>query len=179
MRTVALAARKWLISTWIASGARPLFAPPVTMQTFRPEMISQADLLYVCLHGLPDQPFWYGSTWETAVSADQLRAARLDGAVVYLAGCWGQGPMADALLAAGARAVVGDVDQTWAGYVLPTGSNGFGRLFVAALRRGETVDEAVIAARRQFLARDSSQRARALVTSVSVLGEPDARLAVA
>ena len=149
------------------------------MQTFRPETINGRDLVYICLHGLPDQPYLYASDWSTAVSADQLRAARLDGAVVYMAGCFGQGPVAEALLAAGAQAVVGDADSTWAGYVLPTGSNALGRLFVAGVRRGETVREALNGARRQFLAADPSKRALALAETVSILGESSARLAVA
>lgn len=172
-----MAARQWWLSTWIASGVRPLAAPPLRMADFRPEMISGADLLYVCLHGLQGQPYWYGGDWSTAVSADQLREARLDGAVCYLAGCWGAGPMAMALLDAGARAVVGDRDSTWAGYVVPAGSNAFGRVFVAALRAGETVGAAMRTARSRFLETDDSPRARALADSVVVLGESRARLA--
>lgn len=176
MRTVALAARQWYVSTWIASGVRPLSAPPVRLATFDPAVLSGAGLLYVCLHGLPGQPFWYGSTWETAVSADQIDRADLRGAVVYLAGCYGQGPMTDALLAAGAAAVVGDSDLTHAGYFLPTGSNGLGRLFVRALRAGLSAADALGAARFQYGERHRDAKAVAMLDTVALAGDGAARL---
>ena len=176
MRTVAISARRWLISTWIASGVRPLAAPPLARATFSPAMISGAALLYVCLHGLPNQPFWYGSDWSTAIGADQVRAADLEGAIVYLAGCYGQGPMTDALLAAGAAAVAGDTDGTWAGWVLPTGSNALGRAFVAELRRGLDVEVALDVAKAEYAWRHAGPRHAALLSSVGLAGNPVATL---
>lgn len=178
MKTVSLAARRWYVSTWIASGARPIAAPPLAMSTFAPALISGAALLYVCLHGLPGQPFWYGSDWGTVASAEQVRAARLDGAVVYLAGCYGQGPMTEALLAAGAAAVVGDADSTWAGYVLPTGSNALGRRFVRALRGGLPAGAALDRARAEYAATGADPRAPGLLETVGLVGSPMARLEV-
>lgn len=176
MRTVSLAARRWLVSTWIASGARPIAAPPLTMATFDPAVLDGADLLYVCAHGLPDQGYWYGSTWETMVSASQIELCRLSGAVVYLAGCFGQGPMTDALLAAGAAAVVGDADSTWAGYVLPTGSNALGRRFVRELRAGAPVKAALDAAKVWYWDRNRTARDVALLATVGLTGDAGARV---
>lgn len=174
MRTVSVAARRWYISTWTASGARPIAAPPLTADTFKPAMISGADLLYVCLHGLPGQPYWYGADWTTAITADQIRAADLRGAVVYLAGCFGAGPMTDALLDAGAAAVVGDEDSTWAGYVLPTGSNALGARFVRSLRGGLPVGPALDAAKAGYGARHQGAKHTALLETVGLRGDPGA-----
>lgn len=176
MKTVSLAARRWYVSTWIASGARPIAAPPLTMSSFAPSVISGAALLYVCLHGLPGQPYWYGSDWATVVSAEQIRGARLDGAIVYLAGCYGQGPMTDALLAAGAAAVVGDEDSTWAGYVLPTGSNALGRRFVRHLKAGLSAGAALDRARAEYAATGGDPRAPGLLATVGLAGDAGATL---
>lgn len=171
MRTVSLAARRWLISTWIASGVKPIAAPPLTMAGFRPGMIEGADLVYICLHGLPDQSYLYGSDWSTVVSADQVRRADLAGAVVYMAGCWGQGPMTDALLAAGAVAVVGDADSTWAGYVLPTGSNALGQRFVRRVKAGQMAQEALVGAKADYAATYQGPAHTALLASVGLSGD--------
>lgn len=176
MRTVSLAARQWYASTWIASGARPIAAPPLTMATFDPKVLSGTDLLYVCLHGLPGQPYWYASDWSSAVSAEQIQAADLRGAICYLAGCFGQGPMTDALLAAGAAAVVGDADATWAGYVLPTGSNALGRRFVRELRAGAPVKAALDAAKVWYWDRHRDPRDVALLATVGLTGDAGATL---
>lgn len=176
MHVVSLAARRWLVSTWIASGARPIAAPPLTMATFEPAIFAGSDILYICLHGLPGQPYLYGSDWSTVVSADQIKACDLAGAVVYLAGCFGQGPMTDALLAAGAAAVVGDADSTWAGYVLPTGSNALGRRFVRELRAGAPVKAALDAAKVWYWGRNRTARDVALLATVGLTGDAGARV---
>src|SRR3990167_1386477 len=98
-----LAARSWALSTWLATGRRPVLAPPLRAATFDPSVLVGQDLVYVCLHGLPGQPYWYGSDWSTAVTADQLRRVDLSGVIVYAAGCFGQGPMAAAMGDAGVR----------------------------------------------------------------------------
>lgn len=175
MNMVSLAARRWMISTWMASGARPITAPPLTADTFDAGLVNGCDALYVCLHGLPDQPYWYGADWATAVTADQIRACRLDGAVVYLAGCFGQGPMTDALLAAGAAAVVGDADSTWAGYFLPTGSNALGARFMSGLRSGLSAGAALSAAKVGYMRAFDGPRHAALLATVGLTGDESAK----
>lgn len=175
MNVVSVAARRWYISTWTASGARPIAAPPLTADTFKPAMLDGADVLYICLHGLPDQPFFYGADWSTAVSAGQIAACKLDGAVVYLAGCFGQGPMTDALLSAGAAAVVGDADSTWAGYVLPTGSNALGQRFMRGLRAGLAAGPALTAAQASYMRTYDGPRHAALISTVGLTGNANAK----
>lgn len=149
MKTYAVAARRWAVSTWLAAGARPRLAPPLRADSFEPAVLGSGTgsrLVYVCLHGLPGQPYWYGDDWSTAITAEQVRACDMSGAVVYLAGCFGQGPMTDALIDAGARAVVGSAAEVWGGYVFPTGTNARGRAFVRAMQRGCNVYESVLMA---------------------------------
>lgn len=173
MRTVSLAARRWYVSTWIASGARPIAAPPLTMATFDPLALDGADLLYVCAHGLPDQGYWYGSDWSTMVSAAQIELCRLPGAVVLLMGCYGVGPMSDACIRAGAAAVIADAEATHAGYVLPTGSNAVGRLISRALARGLSAGRALAEAKEMYFA-SHGERSIPLLDSLVLIGDEGA-----
>jgi len=134
------------------------------------------ELLYLCLHGLPGQPYWYGGDWSTALSADQIRDAYLDGAIVYAAGCFGLGQIAAALVQSRAACVVGDRDSTFSGYLAPVGSNGLGRLFVRALRKGATAGGAIEAAKWEYLKRHDSPRDYAMCASVAIVGDRTARL---
>jgi len=79
-----------------------------------PVWLEGYDLLYFQLHGLPEQPFWYGDGYETALSAETIRRARLKGVVVFAANCFlPESPMLDALLGAGATAVIGGGGQNF------------------------------------------------------------------
>lgn len=169
MNVLALAAREFRIGTAFAAGAWPVSFPPGRMDTFDPAILTGRDLIYVCLHGLRGQPYLYGDKFETALSAEQIRSVDVGGAVVYLAGCFGEGPIADAFLEAGASAVVGDRDQTWAGAYWPMGSNRLGRLFVRGIRQGGDADAAYRFARARFSATSTDVRDRAILDTVTIL----------
>lgn len=172
MRILALAAREFRWGTALAAGAWPRAFPPGRVDTFDPAVLEGHDLIYVCLHGLRGQPYLYGDRFETAISADQIRAARLGGAVVYMAGCFGDGPVADAFLDAGALAVVGDRDTTWAGTHWPLGSNRLGRLFVRSMRLGMSPYNAFSYARDAFRATSRDARDQAILGTVAFRTEP-------
>jgi len=179
VKTLVLAARSFSIATWIATGVRPRTSPPLTMATFDPHEMDGSALVYVCTHGLPGQPYLYGDGLETMCSAEQVRQARLDGAICYLAGCHGVGPMSDAFVAAGAACVVADRDSNWSGLFWPAGSNLLGRSFVRRLRRGEPAGEALAAALFDYERRHTAPRDVELVGSMVLVGDGSARLRVA
>ncbi len=175
MRVYSLAARQFAISTWIAAGVRPRTGPPITVDAFRPHDMDGAALVYICCHGLPNQPYWYGDRFSTLASAAQVRLAKLDGAIAYLAGCYGIGPMSDALLEAGAACVVADRDANWSGLFLPRGSNELGRMFVAALRGGATAARALDVSRRGYGARHREARDAELLATMELVGDGAAK----
>lgn len=108
MLTVAYCAASFARSVQKASGVEPLLCPPLTTKSFPVHKLEVAQFLYFKLHGLPDQPYWYGDDWVTALSVEQLTAVSLKDAVVFVANCYlPESPMLEALLKAGAAAVVG------------------------------------------------------------------------
>ena len=131
-----LSARAFRVSTFLATGRWPKTSPPVTVETIRPAELESHRVLYFCLHGWEGDPVPYGDDEVPAISAGLVAQADLTGAIVYMAGCWGVGPVSEAMLDAGAAAVVADQDVNWSGYFLPKGSNALGRLFLRGLRLG-------------------------------------------
>lgn len=171
---VAVAARRWAVSTGLAARSVPVLAPPLRAAGFLPPLFEGRKLIYICLHGLPEQPYWYGSDWSTAISAPQIQSCNLGGAIVYLAGCYGQGPMTNALLEAGASAVVGSGDSVWGGYYLPSGTNGMGMRVVRALEQGMNVSEALASAKER--ARQMGPRDIRLAAAMAIAGDLNAVL---
>ena len=109
MRVAAFCAASFRQSVKRAAGVKkPWLSPPGIMDNFRPSMLSGHDFIYFKLHGLPDEVYWYGDNWVTAMSAEQISHARLDGAVVFVANCFfAGGPMMQALRMAGAGPIIG------------------------------------------------------------------------
>jgi hypothetical protein len=123
MRVVAYCAASFRESVTRAAGVDPLLSPPWVASALDVARLAGADLLYFKLHGLPGQPFWYGDGLVTALSAELVGGLDLSGSVVFVANChlWQQredgiqsSPMLDALLSAGARAVVGGPGENYA-----------------------------------------------------------------
>lgn len=168
MNVLALAAREFQVGTAFAAGVWPVAFPPRGGGEFDVHLLECRDLIYVCLHGLAGQPYLYGDRFETAISADQIRGLNLGGAVVYMAGCFGDGPVADAFLEAGSSAIVGDRDTTWAGTWLPLGSNRLGRLFVRGMRQGGSADDAYRFAREHFATTSVDPRDDAILNTVTI-----------
>ena len=109
MNTFAYCAASFRQSVATAAGVDPLLSPPTVAESFSPLALEGHDFLYFKLHGMPDQVFWYGDRWVTALRADQILAANLTGTVVFAANCHlnaHPSPMLHALLDAGAAAVI-------------------------------------------------------------------------
>lgn len=99
-------------------------------------------MVYIRLHGLPDQPYLYGDNWQTALSADQVRSVKLPGSLVFLEGCYGA-LCADAFIQAGALAVVGSDTQTYGKRLFLGPSSKIGQTWLEAINKGHTVDKAL------------------------------------
>lgn len=162
-------------STALATRRLPVTAPPLTPERFRPADLERQALAYLVLHSLPGQPYLYGDGYRTAITADQIRAARLDGQIVYLAACYGLGPVAAAFLDAGAAAVIADRDSNYAGLLWPVGANRMGRLLVRYLRQRLPAEDALYHAKRDF-ASGTDERGRSLIASLALVGDGTARL---
>jgi len=90
-----------------AAGAEPLTSPPMTADAFDAGLLLGRDLLYLALHGIPDQPYWYGDHYLTALTVDALQNLNLRKTVVFVASChFTAGPFLDALLACRPRALI-------------------------------------------------------------------------
>lgn len=75
---------------------------------------------YFKLHGLPGEIYWYGDDYRTAIGLHQLQAVGWQGAVVFVANCYGltvhgePDRMVQAILDGGAAAVVAGVGSNYA-----------------------------------------------------------------
>lgn len=119
MNVFAYCAASFRESVRRAAGVMPLLSPPCVAETFDPALLAGRDLIYFKLHGLPGEVYWYGDDWLTALRLDQIQAADLTGAMVFVANCFGltdagePDVMVQALLDAGARAVVAGAGENW------------------------------------------------------------------
>jgi len=173
---IVLAARQFWLSTALATRAWPKASPPLTADAFDPNLLGGQDIIYICAHGMAGGNILWGDNFTPMLSDNQIREARLAGALVWLGGCWGLGSISDAFLAAGAAAVVADQDVNWAGPLWPTGSNRLGQLWLAGVRRGRTAKGALDEAIETYAARHRGPRDDELLASVRLVGDEDARV---
>jgi hypothetical protein len=160
MRVLAYCCASYRLSVRRAAGVEPLLCPPADVSSFDPAWLRGQDLIYVKLHGMPGQAYWYGDNWATALSAAQVRAADLSGAVVFVANCYlSESPMLEALRLAGAKAVVGGSGQNYAGKSRVFGADLLGMIFRQLLAVGLGPESALrLAKARLRLGRDRVSR---------------------
>jgi hypothetical protein len=133
MRVKAFCAQSLRLSVKKAAGVDPITCPPVDLRTFRSSILGPCDFLYLKLHGLPHQGYWYGDGSTTACSRYQVASCHLQGAVVFAANCFlHESPMLAALFDAGASAVIGGYGLNFAGRTTLVSADIIG----AGLRRG-------------------------------------------
>ncbi len=136
MRVAAFSTATGAAATQAATGVIPFTFPPHSSATFKPDWL-QADVLYFHLHGMPDQPYWYGDKLITAIGYSQIEAATLNGAIVFVANCYGAGSrLVEALYRAGASAVVAGPGKNYTVKGAVRGADLLGRHFVQALKAG-------------------------------------------
>jgi hypothetical protein len=152
MRTAALCLKSDFVSICRASGAVPLTSPPVDTESFDPAVLSGYDFYYFKLHGLPADRFWYGDSYVTTCSNDQLAAVDMTGAVVFVANDHtlpadgsDNSPMIAAIFRAGAQSIIVVDDNA------PTrriaGVDLFGRTFRLCYEGGMPVDKSLTVAK--------------------------------
>jgi hypothetical protein len=108
-----LTTKSWRISSFLTTGVIPVTSPPVVAGNIDLSLLEGNDILYIRLHGIEGQPFFYGDPgFPTTLSATQVQSLDLTGTEIFLEGCYG-GLMADAFLSAGALSVVGSNKPTY------------------------------------------------------------------
>ncbi len=118
---------------------------------FEPQWLEGHALLWFDLHGMPGVPWWQGDRGVIALTAQTVRRADLDGALVFALSCYlgeRNSPMLEALLDAGARYVVGGAGQNWSNLTRPTGAGLLGLRFRQFLDRGADPLRALALAKR-------------------------------
>lgn len=158
------------------AGVVPLTSPPVSLADFDPHHLEGHALLFFKLHGQLGDSFWYGDGAVAACSAEQLGQARLSGALVFAANCWGgpASPMVQALLAAGAASVVTGEGVNYAGVNQVDGADVIGFAWARLVQAGLPADRALELGKT--LARLKRPRLAADIASFSLVGEPGAHL---
>ncbi len=128
-----------------AAGVRPVTSPPLTIDNFNTKWLHRPyDLLYFSLHGIPEQPYWYGDNWLTAISAEHFAGVDLSGAVVFVANCYLQGsPMEKALLDCHPKALIGGSGKNWTRTKRPVGANLLGWYVRRLVCAGIAADKAL------------------------------------
>lgn len=116
-------AADWAQATQSAGGVKPLLCPSKETEVLTPHLVkaSTADIVYLNLHGYPDQPHYYGQAGKkigpTALTAEMVSARRWDGVVIFAEVCFsaanGGGPIAQAFLANGAKAFIGSTTEAY------------------------------------------------------------------
>jgi hypothetical protein len=130
MTTVwAYCAADWVMATRAAGGVKPLLCPSKEAENMTPHLVqaAQADIVYLNLHGYPDQPHYYGQRDKkigpTALTAEQVSAHDWTDTVVFAEVCFSAaddgGLIARTFLANGAKAFIGSTTEAY-GRIRPT-----------------------------------------------------------
>jgi len=140
------ASQRWAVAQ--AAGVAPLTSPPLRLGTRQaagldPGLLEGRDLLYLALHGLPGEPYWYGDGAMTALSTAAFRGAHdgrplaLRNTVVFVASChFTEGPFFAALLACRPRALIAGSGENYARSLSLVGPHLLGYYLRRALEAG-------------------------------------------
>jgi hypothetical protein len=151
LKICALSTLTGASATRQATRVEPITFPPHTIQDFKPGMIEGADLLYVHLHGIDHQPYWYGDGFQTAVSVEQIKACYLPDVIAFVANCFGQDSrMVEALFIAGAQTVVAGPGTNYTVVNRLRGADLLGANFIKQLAQGRSPAEALASAKRRL-----------------------------
>jgi hypothetical protein len=160
MKIVAFSTAAGAAATLDATGVMPFTFPPLTADRFDPDWLAGCELIYVHLHGMPDQPYWYGDQMMTAIRHEQIEAAQLNSAIVFVANCYGANSrMVQALYQAGASAVIAGPGKNFTVEGAVRGADLLGKNFIGYLKNGLTVEAALAEAK-------NSIRLRALLSEL-------------
>lgn len=160
MRILVYTAKRWVVSTRrLFRGLQKLMpklevdlvtSPPLTGATFDYCLLEQADIVYLRLHGIAEQPYLYGQghrgAWLTALSLECFKRSKLSlpGNLIFFEGCFaGQTGIPDALLAAGAREIVVSDGETFNRRIRVGPAGKVGEVALLAWMTKRNVEEAV------------------------------------
>lgn len=149
---------RWAVAH--AAGVEPLTCPPLRWGApakpcaagpgaphlhpdtyFDPGRLADHDLLYFALHGFPDQPYWYGDDYLTALSVDAFDGLDLRSTVVFVACChFTEGPFLEAIQACKPKMIIGGGGQNFARRYALVGPHLLGYLFRNAYQTGLTAE---------------------------------------
>jgi len=157
MDILVYCAGEWRVSTWLTFAMirrpmRVLTCPPLTGETFPYKKLAGLNLLYLRLHGMPEQSHLYGSKWQTAFSLEELMAEAPDmsGSVVFMEGCYGRRTQfPKAFKSLGAEHVIGSNDETESENIFVGQSSRFGQWFVRAFVKGKSAQASLAIAKRK------------------------------
>ena len=131
-----------------ATGTEPLTSPPARAANFNPAWLEGHDLLYFRLHGKVGRRGWYNDDGVIALAPVHVGLARLGGAVVVVANCYGaQSPLVRAFYDAGARAVIGGGGENLAAAQKVVGTDLLVQWVIRMMRLGANVRRALKVAR--------------------------------
>jgi hypothetical protein len=139
MRTFAYTtpSQRWAVTR--AAGVDPLTSPPITTDDFSTRLLTHHDLLYFSLHGLPNQPTWYGDHNTPALSTHAFTGPDgepldLSRAIVFVATCYfTDSPFLPAILACRPRALIAGTGPNYARGETLTGAHLLGYYLRQAL----------------------------------------------
>lgn len=118
MRVLALGVAEFSGALREAAGFGVFSFPPLNCNSFDPYSLHNRDLILIDLHGAPGAFEWRDNSGRVAITAQQIRQSKLNGAVVFCLSCYlgdDNSPMLDALLDAGASYVIGGKGENWSG----------------------------------------------------------------
>lgn len=152
MQSVARTARQ-------ATGAWPITCPPFTAKTFPVELFLQADLIWLGLHGTPDNPdYLYGdevvgpiagiTTRVRALHVADLAGLDLSDKVVFATSCYLPSTNFPAAFKAQGATVIGGPGKNYGDTARLTGADRLGAAFLAARRAGLDIVRALNEAKR-------------------------------
>lgn len=129
MKVFAYCAYDWRRATRAAAGTKPLTCPPENTETIGTQLskATEADILYLNLHGFENQPYLYGQQDETigptALTVDHINQHNWHNVVIFAEVCWsaknGGSEIARAFLDNGAKAFIGSTTEAY-GRIKPT-----------------------------------------------------------
>lgn len=145
MNILAYCAKSYEKGVKRAAGVVPLTCPPLRSAAITPRLLEGYDFLYFDLHGEPGRDWWQGDFALRALTAEQIREARLGGAIVFSPACFlgnDKSPMLDALLQSASCVVTGD-GVNYGGKKQARWATALGLWFRRFIQWGMEVDDAL------------------------------------
>lgn len=156
MRILAVCDERYEVATRrvVGEGATIVTSPPVFAAEFKPSWLADRDFIYIDLNGQSGSAYLYSGPelQSAALSAQAVRAARVDGAIVFATVChFPETPFLGAFLEAGAKAVIAGEGWNYGGSAQRlVGAQHLARYLLQGLEIGWDVRRAFASARHRL-----------------------------